>query len=223
MKKACPINRLPLLLLVFSPLLCGSDLSTYRGFQFGMGLNAAVKHSGMEISEVISTHERPARIQELTWRPERFSGASRDTDPVEQVLLSFYDGQLCRMVVDYDRQKTEGLSVQDIIEAVSATYGTASRPLVETLLPSVSLSEGLKVVARWENADYSVDLVQSPYGSKFGLIALSKRLDGLAQAAIATAIHMDEQEAPQRQKVAEQNAQNKLDTTRLVNKPRFRP
>ena len=46
MKKARPINRLPLLLLVFSPLLCGADLSTYRGFQFGMGLNAAVNPFG---------------------------------------------------------------------------------------------------------------------------------------------------------------------------------
>jgi hypothetical protein len=223
MKKTSLINRLPLLLLVLSPLVCASDLSTYRGFQFGMGLNAAVKHSGMEISEVILTHERPARIQELTWSPGRFSGASGDTDPVEQVLFSFYNGQLCRMVVDYDRQKTEGLSVEDIIEVISARYGTALRPAVETLVPSVSFSEGSRIVARWEDADYSVDLVQSPYGLKFGLLALSKRLDGLAQTAIATAIHMDEQEAPQRQKAAEQNAQNKLDTTRLVNKPRFRP
>jgi hypothetical protein len=93
MKKARPINRLPLLLLVFSPLLCGTDLSTYRGFRFGMGLNAVVKHSGMDISEVKVIHERPARIQELTWNPERFSGASRDTDPVEQVLFGFYNGQ----------------------------------------------------------------------------------------------------------------------------------
>jgi len=79
------------------------------------------------------------------------------------------------------------------------------------------------VVARWEDADYSLNLVQAPYGSKFGLIAFSKRLDGLAQAAIATGMHLDEQEAPQRQKMEEQNAQTKLDETRLVNKPHFRP
>ena len=224
MKKARLINRLPLILLVFSPLLCGADLSTYRGFQLGMGLNAAVKHSGMDMSEVTLIHERPARIQELTWNPERFSGASRGTDPVEQVLFSFYSGQLYRMVVDYDHQKTEGLSVEDIIEAVSATYGsTGFRPAVKTFLPSASFSEGVMVVARWEDGDYSLDLVQSPYGSRFGLIARSKRLDGLAQSAIAAGIHVDEQEAPQRQKAEEQNAQNKLDMARLANKPHFRP
>ena len=223
MKKARPINRLPLLLLVFSPLLCGADLSTYRGFQFGMGLNAAVNHSGMDISEVTVIHERPARIQELTWNPERFSGASGDTDPVQQVLFSFYNGQLFRMAVDYDGQKTAGLSIHDIIEAMPARYGVATYPAVETLLPSAAFSEGVRVVARWEDADYSLNLVQAPYGSKFGLIAFSKRLDGLAQAAIATGMHLDEQEAPQRQKMEEQNAQTKLDETRLVNKPHFRP
>ena len=97
------------------------------------------------------------------------------------------------------------------------------RPVVETLLPSASFSEGVKVVARWEDADYSLDLVQSPYGSKFGLIAVSKRLDGLAQAAIASGIQLDEQEAPQRQRAEELSAQSKLDKARLANKPHFRP
>src|SRR5438270_9897407 len=129
MKRARSIKKLPLLALLFSPSLSGADLSTYRGFQFGMSLNAAVKHSGMDISEVTVIHERPARIQELSWRPVRFS--SSDTDPVEQVLFSFYNGQLFRMVVDYDNQKTEGLSVRDIVEAMSTRYGTATRPAIE--------------------------------------------------------------------------------------------
>jgi hypothetical protein len=34
---------------------------------------------------------------------------------------------------------------------------------------------------------------------------------------------LHEQEAPQRQKMEEQNAQGKLDKTRLVNKTHFRP
>ncbi len=223
MKKFRSINKLSLLALVLSLLLSGADLSTYRGFQFGMGLNAAVKHSGMDVSEVTTIHQRPARIQELTWNPGRFSGAFRDTDPVEQVVFSFYNGQLFRMTVDYDNEKTEGLSVQDMMDSISAKYGTALRPVVETLLPSTTFNEGVTVVARWEDADYSFNLVQSPYGSRFGLIAFSKRLDGLAQAAIVTGMHLDEQEAPQRQKVEEQNAQDKLDQTRLVNKPHFRP
>jgi len=221
MKRARSMNNLPLLVVLFSPLVSAADLSTYRGFQFGMTLSAAVKHSGMDVSEVTVIHERPARIQELSWRPARFS--LTDTDPVEQVAFSFYDGQLFRIVVDYDNQKTEGLSVHDMIEVISARYGTAMRPAVETSLPSASFSEGVRVVARWEDADYSLNLVQSPYGLKFGLIAFSKRLNGLAQAASAAGIRLDEQEAPQRLKAEEQSAQSKLDKTRLVNRPHFRP
>jgi hypothetical protein len=218
------ITKVPLLLaVVLSPLVSGADLSTYRGFQFGMTLNAAVKHSGMDLSEVTTIHQRPARIQELTWKPGRFAGADRDTDPVQQVLLSFYDGQLSRMVVDYDGDRTSGLTPEDMLEAISARYGAASRPIAETLLPSASLREGVKVVARWEDADYSLDLVQSPYGSKFGLIAVSKRLDGLAQAAIATGTQLDEREAPQRQRAEELSAQSMLNKARLANKPHFRP
>src|SRR6185437_7489224 len=106
MKRVRSISKLPLLLLLFSPLLFspqlwGADLSTYRGFQFGMRVEAAVKHSGMEMSEVKTLHQHPARIQELAWNPERFSSSSQGTDPVQQVLFSFYNGELYRVVVDY--------------------------------------------------------------------------------------------------------------------------
>ena len=223
MKRARLIRKLPFLLLLFSPLLCGADLSMYRGFQFGMSLDAAVKHSGMNASEVTMTHQRPARIQELTWNPERFSGPSGDTDPVEQVVLSFYNGQLFRMVVNYDAEKTDALSAEDIVHAISAQYGIARHPTGETLLPSAVFSEGVTVVARWADPEYSFNLAQSPYGSTFELIAFSKHLNGLAEAAIAKGIQTDAQEAPERQKAEEQNAQTKSDKTRLVNKGHFRP
>jgi len=153
----------------------------------------------------------------------RFASTVGDTDPVQRVLLSFYNGQLSRIVVDYDRDKTSGLTSADMIEAISARYGTALPPTVETLLPSDSFSEGVKVVARWEDAEYSLNLVQSPYGLRFGLIGVSKPLDGLAQAAIVSGIQLDEQEAPQRQRAEERSAQSKLDKARLTNKPHFRP
>ena len=95
MKTDSPIRKVLPILLLMSPLLSGAELSTYRGFQFGMSLTAAVKHSGMDKSEVKTIHQRPANIQELTWNPARFSAASKDIDPVQQVLFSFYNE--CRM------------------------------------------------------------------------------------------------------------------------------
>lgn len=221
MKRAWSFNNLCLLALFFIPLLSAADLSTYRGFQFGMSLNAAVKHSGMDISEVTLLHERPARIQELIWKPARFSLGS--TDPVEQVLFSFYNGQLFRMVIDYDTQKTEGMTTEDMIKALSARYGTATRPAVQTVLPSASFIEGVTVLACWENAEYLFNLAESPYGSRFELIAFSNQLDGLAQAAMTTGLHLDEQQAPQRQKDKDQDAQSQLEQTGAVNKGHFRP
>jgi len=78
-------------------------------------------------------------------------------------------------------------------------------------------------VACWQDRDYSLNLVQSPYGLKFGLIVFSKHLDGLAETAIAAGVQLDQQEAPQRQKIEEQNAQAKLDKARLANRVHFRP
>jgi hypothetical protein len=75
--------------LLFAPFTSAADLSTYRGFQFGMSLSAAVKHSGMDASEVALIRARPVRIHELSWRPARFSLS--DTDPVEQVTFTFYN------------------------------------------------------------------------------------------------------------------------------------
>jgi hypothetical protein len=221
MKKARTLNSLFLAALVLPPLLSGADLSTYRGFQFGMPLSSAVKHSGMDVSEVAVIHERPARIQELSWRPARFS--SNGNDPVEQVLFTFYNGELSRMAIDYDNEKTEGLTPGDMIAAISLRYGVATSPTAEIVLASASFSEGVVVIARWENADYSFNLARSPYGSRFELIAFSKRLDGLAQASIAAGDHLDEQEAPERLKSQEQGVLVQQQKARLVNQEHFRP
>ena len=223
MKIARLINKLPLLLLLFSPLLCGADLSTYRCFQLGMSLNAAVKHSGMDLSEVTTIHARAARIQELTWNPGRFSGASRDTDPVEQVLFSFYNGQLFRIVVDYNTDKTTGLTSEDIIEAVSTKYGTPTRPGITLVLPSQFAEDTVQVVARWEDSDNLFSLIQLPYGSSFQLVIISKRLNALADNAVAEGVRLDAKEAPGLLMLKEQNAKADLNKDRLANRTHFRP
>ena len=83
------------------------------------------------------------------------------------------------------------------------------------------------VIARWEDSQYSFNLFRSSYQPSFGMLVFSKRLDPLAQAAIAEAIRLDEQEAPQRE-VALQSKQDEENRVRqakarLVNKATFRP
>ena len=210
-------------LLACGPVLWGADLSTYRGFQLGMGLNAAVQHSGMDPSEVTTIQERPARMQELSWHPDRFSRAAADSNPVEKVVFRFYQGRLFRMVVDYDTDKTTGLTTQDLIDGISARYGLATKPGGTVALKSYFSDELVPVLARWEDAQSSWNLVQVPYASRLKLLIFSKSLNALAETAVADGIRRDEQEAPQRLKRQEQNAQNQLDKTRLVNKGNFRP
>jgi len=221
MKKVCSIHKLPLSLLLLSHLLCAADLSSYRGFQFEMSLDAAVKHSGMDISEVTTIHQRPGQIQELSWRPTRFS--SSDTDPVEQVLFSFYNVRLFRMVVNYDADKTKGLTSQDIIDALSTKYGTPTRPGITLVLPSQFSEDIVQVVARWEDTDYLFSLLQLPYRYSFQLVIVSKRLNALADNAVAEGARLDVEEAPGVLMLKEQNAKVDLNKDRLANKPHFRP
>ena len=164
--------QLSMLITVFVPVLVAADLSTYRGFELGMSLDAAVKRSGMNISEVTTLHQRPTRIEELSWRPTRFY-YSGDTDPVEQVVFSFCNGRLLRMVVTYDTDKTNGLTSEDIVEAVSRKYGTPTRPGITLVLPSQFYEDLVQVVARWEDTDNLFSLLELPYESSFQLVIVS--------------------------------------------------
>jgi hypothetical protein len=220
MKTARSINTLSLLLLLSSPLLSRTDLSAYRGFHFGTSLNTAVKHSGMDLSEVTVTHQRPALIQELKWRPSRFAGASGDKDPVNEVEFGFFNGQLFRIVVDYDDQKIAGLTTDDLIDGISAQYGAPTKPGVTM---AVSSDQMAQVLARWEDADYSANLVQLPYSGTVKIVIFDKILNARAETAIAEGIRLDTEEAPGLAKLKEQTAKTDLNRNRLVNKARFRP
>ena len=79
----------------------------------------------------------PALIQELNWYARTYS-ALRMTDSARDILSSFYNGELFRIVVTYDKDRTEGMTAEDIVEAVSAIYGTATRPAVEIILSSTT-------------------------------------------------------------------------------------
>src|SRR5882672_105621 len=202
------------------------DLSSYRVFRLGMDLHAVEKQAEMKTSEAKMIHQRPAVIQDLEWRPRRFPGPAPESDPVKDVLFSFYNGQLFRIIVNYDRYKTDGMTADDMIDAISATYGPAARPTVEILFPS-AYTEKVKVIARWEDAEYSLNLVRSPYQPSFALFAVSKPLDTLAQSAAIEAKRLDEQEAPQReadlQKKLGDDNRAQQEKARMANKPGFRP
>lgn len=208
-------------LLFLAPSLSAGDLSTYRDFQLDSDLHALAKQAGMTPAEAKVIHQRPAEIQELSWRVE-------PADSVKGIRFSFYNGELFRMAVDYDRSNTEGLTAQDVIEAISATYGSAVDPSAEITTASIyGGDESVKVIARWEDSKWSFNLVRFKYEPSFTLIAFSKRLRAEAQAAIDEAVRLDRLEAPQRaiERRNNEDEERRLqqEKARLANRPDFRP
>jgi len=203
------------------------DLSSYRGIYFGADPAVAAKQAGANASEVRTTHSRPAVIQEMDWQPRPAAHPEAvKTDPVKDGVLSFFNGQLFRIVANYDRYAVEGMSADDMIDGISASYGPATRPAAEIPYHSI-YGEAATVLARWEDPQYSYNLVRTGDRASFALILYSKRLDQQAQAAIAEAVRLDAQEAPQRaieqQEKRDQDEHLVLEKARSVNKLNFRP
>lgn len=209
-----------------TPMVSAADFSSYRGIQFGMDLSSAAQQAGTTPSEARTVHQRPAVIQEMDSKSRPLSAALTEADPVRDAVLWFFNGELFRIVVTYDRFKTEGMTAEDMIQAVSATYGTATRPATDIAYHSI-YGEVAPVIARWEDSQYAYNLVQSADHTSFALILYSKRLDVLAQAAITEAVRLDTQEAPLReieqQKSRDEEQRLTLEKTRSVNKANFRP
>lgn len=215
-----------MLVLAAASAATPADLSRYRSFQLGADLTTVSAQTGQKATQAKLISARPARIQELEWSPQS-GGAYSETEAAKTVLFSFYNDQLYRITVDYDRYKTEGLTADDIIEAVSAANGTtASHPVADKGAPD-GYSVPQEVLARWEDSQYRVDLFRAPYGTTFRLVATVKRLESPVQASLLEAKRLDDQEAPQREaaRAAEeaQSEQARLERLRAVNKPKFRP
>jgi hypothetical protein len=211
------------------PSICAQDLSKYRDFQLGMNLPAVAKQAGMEPAQAKLIYERPAVIQELEWQPGISAGSPSSPDPVNEILFGFYNNQLYRIVINYDQDDTEGLSDQDLIEGISAKYGKPTMPAATIISSSSSQTydDSEKVIARWEDSEYSLNLFRFSYKSSYGLIVSSKRLGVLAKTAVAKSIRLNDLEAPQRE-IERQRKQDeeKLaagQKARTANKANFRP
>jgi hypothetical protein len=221
--------RLTVPLLLVSAVSFGAtsagDLSKYRSFQLGTDLATVAKQAGADPSQAKIIHLRPALIQELEWRP-RPLGPSSQREAAQDVLFTFYNGELFRIVVNYDRYETEGLTADDFVDAISATYGPAAKPTAPVKVTTESYGDQEDILAQWQDAKYSFDLIRSSYGPSFRLVAVVKALATAAEAATLEAKRLDDREAPQRDaaRVASESeaAKIKLEKARVLNKPNFR-
>jgi hypothetical protein len=219
--------RLCMIGILWSSSVFAADFSSYRGLHFGMPLATAAEQSGTRLTEARIVHQKPAVIQELDWRPR--APITKDplkVDPVKEGVLNFYNGELFRIVVTYDRYRIEGMTTEDVIQGISATYGTPAKPTVEIPFHS-NYGESAAVLARWEDPEYSYDLVRTGDRASYSLVLYSKRLEAMAQAAIVQAVRIEAQEAPQREIDRQAQRANDemqlLEKARLANKPNFQP
>jgi hypothetical protein len=216
------------LFLLSTHILDAQDPARYREFALGSGIEAVAKLTGTTPSEAKAIHQRPVMMQNLEWRPRYSSrGASPRTDPAELIVFRFYDDQLFRVIVDYDRDKTEGMTVKDMVDAISAAYGPPVTPLPKPRQSDLGYGAPDTPLAIWGNKDYSVTLLRVAYPVSFKLIVALTRLDTLARAASVEAVRLDLLEAPQReiarQKREAEEAVAARDKAQIENKAVFRP
>lgn len=211
-------------LLLLAPLLRAQDLSKYRHFTLGMSVTRLLERTGQKMADVNVIHGRPAVIQEVTWWPPNLPGASFQADTVEQILFSFYNGGLYKISLTYDRASTEGLTALDMMNAISANYGPATTVAPEVDSAKIDSYEvKQKLVATWEDSQYSFNLVRSSFTDGFGLVIYSKRANAEAELAIAEAVKLDKQEGPQREAERQKKQTDDLEATRQRNRKIFHP
>jgi len=198
-------------------------LANYRGVTLGDSVQVVVTRLQMTPSDVKVLYERPTLVQEITWRPNRFRGTSVETDPLAAMVLTFNLGRLARIVAVYDRERTQGLTNADLLEAFSAIYGLS-------MLPATSIgtmATDPETIGSWSDPDTLMLLSRERAPSRIGLTITSIAADLAMQKAIVDGGLLDVSEAP-----AKDVARRALESTALAardekirqdNKAAFKP
>jgi hypothetical protein len=213
-------------LLVCAPMLDAqtADLSKYRDFSIGTSVSVVLTRTGQKLGEVTELSARPALVQQITWWPGTLRGTPMHEDAVEHIAFYFFNDALYKISVTYERKATEGLTADDMIEALSAKYGSPASITPQT---AQNLNDRYAArrepIASWEDAQYAFSLVRSSFSDDFELIVISKRLNAEAEIAAAEAAKLDEQERPQKDAERQKKETTDLELTRQKNQKTFRP
>jgi hypothetical protein len=205
-------------------ILHAQDLSKYRGFSLGTSLATILKQTNQRPADVSATHVGPPLFQEVTWWPPSPPGASLQSDSVQQLLFSFYNGVLYKISVTYDPASTEGLTAADMVKSISAKYGppTTVTPDLASATPApYEVKEQL--VASWEDSQYSFHLLRSSFTDRLGLVMSSKRLNAEAELAIVESVKLEALNGPKLEAERQEKQTTELELKRQKNKKSFRP
>ncbi len=205
-----------------------ADLDVYREFKLGATTADVLTLARLPVSNIRTLHERPALLQELTWRPSSSFGRDMsDFDSVRGLTFSFMNDELFKIVIEYDTNRTEGLTREDLITSLSVPYGPRSRLATQSRMPANQQLDAAVVVAQWRDDRTLVALLESDYRGGFSLVITRLAAESKAREALASAVALDNREAPAREaarvKDAAAAAKAAADKTRTTNKSTFEP
>jgi hypothetical protein len=170
-------------------VLVAQDRSHYRTYRMGDDLSSVARKIGVAASHAKLGPQPLGAVQELTWRAQYGRrGVASSTDPVGRLAFSFYNDQLFRIVIDYERNRTEGMTEGDMVAAIADMYGTPSKRMPPPT--GAGLSRGRfvdTVIAQWIEGDNSIVLLEADSQASFRMVVASARLEALARAAGAPA------------------------------------
>lgn len=211
-------------LLLTVPMLHAQNYSNYRDFSLGASLTTVLKQTDQKLADVTLTHGGPVLFQEVTWWPPNAPGPTYRSDSVEQILFSFYNGALYKMSVKYDRVATEGLTEGDMVKSISEKYGRSTTPAPAIEPASIDNYDAKgALVATWEDAQDSINLVHSAYSESFGLVLYSKRANAEAEFAMAETLRLEKLDGPKREAERQKKQTDDIEAARLKNQQNFRP
>jgi hypothetical protein len=204
-----------------------AELSRYREFQLGASVAAVTTVTQNAARDLKTVHSRPALLQRLEWHPRYMTGAPRtDRDSIGELVFSFINDQLFQMTIAYAQDRTSGLTNEDMIGSLTAVYGAPSSPSRPPSSSSAAADTPL-VIAEWRQADTTLVLQRKRYNESFLLVITSLSLDTIARKAQATAVVMDEREAPAREaallKKRADDEREAAERARSANKKVFQP
>ena len=219
------VVALAVVLVLSSQLVSAQDLSRYRAYALHGNLDSVLAASAAPVTDVKLVYERPSLIQLLEWRPAYARAEDELVDPVRGIVFSFCDNALYQVLVSYDTARTDGLSNTDIIDALTAVYGTPLRGAARNR-PLDAASDTV-VLAQWDSAGSSLTLLRGVYSSEFQLMMTSKALSTRARSAIREGARLELADAPRREleqrKKEAADADAARDKIRAANKAAFRP
>jgi hypothetical protein len=212
---------------IATPAWCGQERmepGRYRVYALESSVADVRSAGAIPASEVRTVHEQPSRIEELEWRAPYVTTAREATDPVRAIAFSFCDDVLYRIVVDYDRDGTDGMTDRDLVESFAAVYGAPRRGTVQTRAVG---SPDQTVLAEWSSSSAVVMLLRGVYSPAVQLVLSSPAVSARARDAIAASIRQNVLDAPvrdaaQRQKEVMEATKAK-EKLRATNKAGFRP